>query len=148
MDAIIISVKGDLKPIALRHHVFEKGNTLGICGFLNYRKDMFELLIHAEGENDAMIEFTIHINKLVKAHRLVISTESATFENFTGFKISHLDVSLNHKFEDSYKRLNPDSINIPFAQSQETEQMQITNNKNQLSGYKKILSFLKQAGLW
>lgn len=94
MDAIIISIKGDLKPIALRHHVFEMGNTLGIRGFLNYRNGMNELLIHAGGETNDMAEFTNQINQLANEYKLECSMESIILEDFTDFKISYLDVDL------------------------------------------------------
>ena len=122
MDAIIISIKGDLKPIALRHHVFEMGNTLGIRGFLNYRNGMNELLIHAEGKIKVMVEFTNQINQLANKHKLACSMESIILEDFTDFKISHLDVGLNHNFDDNNKSLNPNSIPGPFAKALVAEQ--------------------------
>ena len=94
MNAVIISIKGDLKPIALRHHLFEMGNTLGIRGFLNYRNGMNELLIHAEAETKIMVDFTNQINKLATEHKLACSMESIILEDFTDFKISHIDASL------------------------------------------------------
>lgn len=95
MDAVIIAIKGNLKPIALRHHVFKMGNTLGIRGYLNYRNGMNELLIHAEGETNAMVEFTNQINQLTNEHKLACSMQSIILEDFTDFKISLLEVDLN-----------------------------------------------------
>ena len=95
MNAIIFAIKGDLKPMALRHHVFNMGNTLGIRGFLNYKNGMDELHIHAEGEPNAMAEFTNQINQLTNEHKLSCSMESIILEDFTDFKISRLDAALN-----------------------------------------------------
>ncbi len=151
-DAIVISVKGDLKPVALRHHVFEMGNTLGICGFLNYRNGMYELLIHAEGENNRLTEFTNRIHQLVNEHKLICSTEAVAFEDFTDFKISYLDVNLHRNLALTIKSLNPDIINIPVAEEQFTETVEhepiITHNKRRKSGFRELFPFLKHTGLW
>ncbi len=104
MNAVIIVVRGNLKPIALRHHIFKLGNTLGICGFLNYRNGMNELLIHAEGETSAMVEFTNQIAKLSNEYMLSCSMESITLKDFADFKISDLDISSLRKSELSSNR--------------------------------------------
>lgn len=152
MNANIISVKGNLKSTALRHHVFEIGNTLGICGFLNYRNGMYELLIHAEGENNRMVEFTNQINRLVNEYKLECSIEPVAFEDFGDFKISHLDVNLHRNLELTIKSLNPDSINIPVEEAEDTETVEqehiTTNNKSRKSGLRELFPFLKHTGLW
>ena len=149
MDAIIISVKGDLKPIGLRHHIYRMGNTLGICGFLNYRNGMTELLIHAEGENHILVEFKHQINQLANEHMLGCSMESAMSKDFTDFKISHMEVSLNHNFEDSNKITNTDIINIPFAKAQISQKKNTTTyNKSQKFALRELFSFIKHTGLW
>ncbi len=152
MNANIISVKGNLKPTALRHHVFEIGNTLGICGFLNYRNGMHELLIHAEGENNQMVEFTNQINRLINEHKLECSTEPVAYEDFIDFKISYLDVSLHRNLEFAIKNLNTDNNNIPVEEVQETETVELeqipTRNKSRKSGFRELFPFLKHTGLW
>lgn len=149
MDAIIISIKGNLKPIALRHHLYELGKTLGIRGFLNYRQGMFELYIHAEAEKEIMVEFRNLVKQIVKKHKLVCIIEAATLKKLIGFKISHIDVSLNHNFEDSHNSLIPKSIDIPSTEAQENKQQRITTkNKNQISMLGDVFSFIKHAGLW
>ena len=90
MNTFTFIIQGSLKPTAMRHHVFELGKFLGIHGFLNYRKGMLELFIHAEGEEETMVEFTNHVNQLVKNHKLKCVTESATFEDCRDFKILSL----------------------------------------------------------
>lgn len=152
MDALIISIKGDLKPTALRHHVFKIGNALGVCGFLNYRDGMHELLIHAEGESNKMNDFTNQINQLTNEYKLAYAIKPVTFESFTHFKISHLDVSLNNNIlinNNNNNSLIPDSTNTLLAESQVTGQEPITtNNKRRKSGFKEHFSFLKHVGLW
>jgi hypothetical protein len=149
MDAIIISIKGDLKPIALRHHVFDLGNILGIRGFLNYRLGMYELFIHAEGENNIISEFSSQIKQLAKKHRLVCSIETAIPDNFIGFKITPLDTNTGHNFEEFNNSSNDNDIEIPQIKALRTEQQhRLIYKKKQTTGFRKLSSFLKQAGLW
>ncbi|MDY0101777.1 MAG: hypothetical protein RBS07_02505 [Lentimicrobium sp.] len=149
MDVILISVKGDLKPTALRHQIFEMGNMLGIRGFLNYRMDMYELLIHAEGENNVIMEFTSQIKQLAKVYRLMCSIESAIPGSFPDFKIAPINTNSDEISKDNNKRSNPDSMEIPYRNNLRTEQQQpLTYEKSRISGFRKLSSFIKQAGLW
>lgn len=149
MDAFIISVQGELRPIALRHHVFDMGNTLDIRGFLNYRMDMYELLIHAEGENNLITEFTTQIKQLAKEYRLICSIKPAIPGGFPDFKIAPIDIKSDHIFKDNTKSSNPDMMKIPDRNALRTEQQQmLTYEKSRMSGFRKLSSFIKQAGLW
>ena len=148
MNAFTLLIQGKLKPLALRHHVFKMGNAIGIRGYLNYRNDMSELYIHAEGEEEIMLDFTNQVNQLVRKHKLMCTIVSVTSKGYVDFKISNLDDSLNHNFEDSDNNLNSESIGIPFEIDQSTDQKQIlTYNKSQQSGFIKLLSSLKHTGI-
>lgn len=148
MNAFTLFIQGKLKPLALRHHIFKMGNALGIRGYLNYRNDMSELYIHAEGEEEIMLDFTNQVNQLVREHKLMYTIVSVTSKGYVDFKISNLEDSLNHNFEDSDNIPKPDSIILPFTETQETEQNHITiKNNNQVSVIGGLFSFIKHAGL-
>lgn len=87
MKALIFSIHGNLKPLALRHHVLELGNTFGIYGFLNYREGLSELYIHAEGEEEKILKFTSQVEQLIKQHNLLHYIEPGEYEEFKEFKI-------------------------------------------------------------
>lgn len=87
MNAFTFSIQGNLKPTALRHHVFVMAYKLGIRGFLNYRNGMLELFIHAEGEEEIMLEFIYQVDQLVKKHNLICFKEAVALEDFPDFKI-------------------------------------------------------------
>lgn len=96
MNAFTFSIQGNLKPTALRHHVFVMAHKLGIRGFLNYRNGMLELFIHAEGEEEIMLEFIYQVDQLVKKHKLIYSKETVAFEDCPDFKILPLKSEANN----------------------------------------------------
>ena len=147
MNAFTLSIRGNLKPTALRHHVLELGNTLGICGFVNYRKDMLELYIHAEGNEEIILEFIFQINHLIKKHNLVCYTEEVKFEDYRDFKIQPLKNKAENNSLHSAVNSNTDlTQNNTEAQRQPLEPVPAQEKKN-IPGIKKIISSLKHVGL-
>lgn len=149
MNAIILSIQGNLKPVALRHHVFKLGNLLDICGFLNYRQGMSELYIHAEGEEEMLAEFTNQVNQLTAKHDLKCFTETAAFEDCRNFIILPLwkdaDNNLIHINE---------NLNAVLAKSNSIEDLGppirpiIAQSKNRNRGLKRMFASLKQVSFW
>lgn len=150
MNAFTFSIQGCLKPIALRHHVFALGNTLGIRGFLNYRRDMFELYIHAEGDEGIMLEFILQVNQFIKKHRLVCFTEEAPFEDYQNFKILLLRNEANNEPMHSIS----DNPNTDHSENDSAENRNLhlqsapIEVKKYIPGIRKVVSSFKHAGFW
>ena len=149
MNAFDLSIQGSLKPVALRHHVFELGKQLGISGFLNYRKGMFELYIHAEGEEEIIVKFINQVKQLSKKHKLVCFTEPAKFEDCRNFKILPLKNETGN-----YSMLINDHSNSILSQNNskvnpllDLQPTPIVARK-QIPGIKKAILSFKQVGFW
>ena len=149
MNTFTFTIQGSLKPTAIRHHVFELGKFLGIHGFLNYRKGMIELIIHAEGEEETMVEFTNHVNQLVEKHNLICLTESATFKNCQNFQILPIWDEANSKSIHSNDNSNavPTHNNSTEALNPDLQPWP-TETKKHIPKIVKLISSFKQVGLW
>lgn len=86
--ACLIIIKGRVYAAGMRHFAFEKGQKTGICGYMNYQCSGSELHIHAEAENEELLDYIAWINDFCKSNHLVVELKQADCQGFNSLVIA------------------------------------------------------------